>query len=690
MKGLSPPPVLGALLVGVLAWLFLGDDPPAVDHGGDAGDPGTAAFHARLQATALPDAPSDGGGGAFEGRRALEDRRNRSTPPDPAPPRVTVRGRCVDDRHATPLAGVAVDLAVVPRRFGRRVEGETPVSRAPRVYCDAHGRFEVALEVPTQHQVRIRTSIQGRANMQGYPRPGTGNTVDTGDIPIPLGARLSAAVVDRRGQRQPDVLLRLRHVAEGQEGQDTIRPVPWLEARSDASGRIQTEIALAAGRWTLAAGEGFRLIEPPAGLVVPAGVSSLEAWIVVERRDPHARITGTCRDERGRPLRRVIIHAEAAGRSLGHGVTNADGRFQIERTGSNVPVQLVVPHAAGFESLTTRETWAWGSTDVTLSLAPATDLKVTVCAEDDGSPIEDFGMAWCLRDPRGSWHPCRRHRPARHARGAVLLRAVPAGRVRVVVLPHGRAFAPNDPVEFTKPPGPAELRIAVPRRHALPVLVVDAARRPVENTRLQLVRSLDGRPVPLQPDCIDHGRLAQAGTQDSRVLLLDSAETDAQGRATLRWHLHDRALAIRALGPGHVPMALTPVFLRPDPRLVKIVVARGATLRGRVTPLDVLSSLTRPPGKWRTWTGQPDIELSYRGTPRSGRPPDITAPIDKDGEFLLQGLAQGTWDVTLRIRRLGGRHGGIQRQEYPSITLRPGEQRHLALDIRNLGRWREY
>lgn len=681
MKLLPLASVLGVLLgVGVWMWSRIGDVPrPASQDASLIG----------LAVSAKPACVSRARGPVSPPRRSLRSElRERRARPDAR--RVHVRGRCIDAEHGTPLVGVAVDLAVVQRRLGRRIPGDRRIPATLRLRTDCAGEFAAELSVVPPHsvpcgesprafrgpwpslEIRIRTSMAGRATMQGFV-PAVQNRVDVGEIEIPSGAGLTAQVLDRERNPRPHATLGLELSDAEREGHGLLAPVDYVEVTTDGSGRLESPVALVAGEWTVVPPSGFTLIRPST-LVIPKSGPSLQSEIVVLAMDLEKTISGSLVDQRGRPIPSIEIRAlSAEGRVVGQGRTDSRGSFRIAPpAGFHQPVQLIVDRAYGFEPWGSSGLYPWRSRNVLVRLASAADLEIRVVAAREGGPIEDFGVVWFFRSRNGAWETGGRQPVMHHPGGTTVLRAVPTVPIRIVVQPRDTAFAPTHSQEFLKPPGAATLCIELERCVAIPVVIVDTTRAPVASTQVQLVRCVAGRPIAPHPR-----RLAGPGLGDP--CLLDTAQTDAAGRATLHGRADDSGLAIGVLGPSHVPI-VHPVGRRRSHETVEIVVSRGATVRGKVTPVDVLDHWTRPRDRRRAWSGQLSIELACRGAVPEDRCRH-TALVERDGSFVIQGLSAGSWNVLLRVWRLGDRDGEGTRLVSPAIHLRPGQERRLVIDL---------
>ncbi|MFQ5507104.1 MAG: carboxypeptidase regulatory-like domain-containing protein, partial [Planctomycetota bacterium] len=541
---------------------------------------------------------------------------------------------------------------------------------------------------PEQHELVLRTRMNGRADVEGSIgglEPGV-ETLDTGDIPIPRGARLLARVIDERGAARPGVTLRF--LRQSRNAQLRFRPRTFVRATSDAGGALALDVLMECGTWSLHASREYRLIEPAGRIEIIPGPFVQEAMIVVRSPDPSTLITGRVIDTDGRAVPNIRIQAEGKSESsIRYGATGEDGRFLLQKRGeSEERVQLSIRGARGFEDLRTVETYAWGSKGIVLTLERAGKVMVTVLESDTGRPVEDYRLGWCKIDDDGSILHGSQGSARRHQAGRVIVEDVPRGRIRMAVTPSEETLAPGDPLEFVKGEGQPELRIELERRIEVRVQIVLRDGRPVPGTELELLQAPEGQAPGLDTYGMDPSRYFRLRSEGPYALSLDRTRTDAGGHATLRWPVSGKALAIRVLGPGHVPVVRSPVVASSGGPPIRITVDSGATVTGVVGPLSVLEALgLRKSGSPKGVQG-PTIVLTYTGSDRRGRPYHRrTECLDAAGAFRFTGLRPGTWNVMFRVLSFDSRRvSNLGSKQFAPLTLGGSEQRRVDYDISDL------
>jgi hypothetical protein len=232
-------------------------------------------------------------------------------------------------------------------------------------------------------------------------------------------------------------------------------------------------------------------------------------------------------------------------------------------------------------------------------------------------------------------------------------------------------------VEFFNPPGSAGLRLELPRRTPIEVAVVDGTGRPVEGSLLQLVEWPLGQALTAESEVADPGSRAALLGNTPRgpavARLLDSARSDAEGRTTLYSGRAAGPLAVRALGPGHVPAVCAQVATHSRGTPLTLVVDRGATLRGTVAWIGEVDAVAR------TLATAPHLEFT-QGQDGSASPlRRCSARVAADGSFRVDALAPGRWEIQARFQGQDGQE--VRRRILPPVDLDPGETRGLALEI---------
>jgi len=668
---------LCVLVISSVIWALTGPDD---ERGVDPTDPGS------ISRTYDPD--------NLSGERDRDENRtpagagrrgNRTGRRDP-PSMIIVRGRCVSEEGKLPLPGCQVDVGGMRRRLQTHSSKPLPITSTPTAYTGPDGRFEVELELQDGHHIRVTTKMNGRADMQGFLNRRRG-VADAGDIPIPTGTRLVVRVEDQKGIPQPRIGFRFYRAVTGRRA--AIAPLNWLNFESDIGGTFRSDELMASGIWTVRADANVKIIKPGVRLEIPTNTSIHETKFVVELPDPEAMITGRLVDQQGRAVPDVAVQAKDGSKwPIGYGSSGLKGEFQVRcRRKPGKPVHLTVPRAVGFETLLSPQTFPWGSTNVVLTLQRAGNLTVKVTADGGDRPVEEFRVVWFRVTDSGVGRSLGgREQMAHHPDGIATVKAVPAGKIRIIVNPQGKSFAPNEPYEFVKATGDSEIEISLAKRVELPVQVVDGDGNVIAGTRLQLVRSMNGKPVTLSSYAVDHVQYPQFSNSSSYVLLLDRTVTSRDGSAVLRWSASADSLAIRVLGPGHVPKIHAPVMIDSTILPIKIVVSNGTTLSGSVAPLSVLEQLMTKDDSRKFAPQSPTIILTYRnaGGPQ-GAHRTKTARVDGKGQFRILGLHPGKWDVTFRVWRFGtGRGLNVSHKKFDPVELRGNGGHRITLDISDM------
>ena len=349
-------------------------------------------------------------------------------------------------------------------------------------------------------------------------------------------------------------------------------------------------------------------------------------------------------------------------------------------------MKLQIRGADGFDDLLTKTSYNWGSDGLVMILQRAGDLSISVVEARTGRPVEDYRITWLHVDCAGGRLHGSHGTAGHHERGRVMVEAVPKGKLRLVVTPTSAALAPNEPVECVHTTAGTQLRIELERRSELRVHVTFRNGRPAARSRLQLVRPPQGGQVSLRSHGLDHSRYFQQEHRQPFALVLDETKTDKNGDAVLRWPASGMPLAIRVLGPGHVPVVEHMVFVREHNRPTKINVSAGASFFGVVRPLSVLKSLGLQDTDDLSDVQGPTMVLTYtsgRGEPGFAR--RRTQRLDRTGAFRFTGLQAGTWTVMFRVVSFdASRISNLATKLLSPVTLGSDEQRRVELNISDM------
>lgn len=679
MKKLTLPLLL--LLIAFVGFIyFVGTTWEPIDGLGPGGLPGSSD-------PANPGELSGGPGGDRDGdsRSDIPDRGDR----DPNRRRtglqtVTVTGRCLDERTRIGIAGCEVEI-IARARTRRRA---APPVEAVRVLVRSgtDGRFSAEIRSSSQDRLELKTRVPGHADMEGHIA-GTGRNRSLGDILIPSGAFLIGRVEDENGVPLPDVSLRFFRRAIGR--QPGIHPTSSLKMKSDGTGALSSDGQLACQSWNLSVTtEGARVIKPGSSFEITTGQASQHLVVVVKMPDPKARIRGHLVDEDDNPIPQAMIRALGTESwAIGFGYSKPDGSFTVRcRKEPGDPVRLSVPLANGFEKLVTTSSFAWGSEDVKLVMERASGLKIEVVEKASDDPVEDYQVIWYQVYKPGERAARQRRKPAsHHPDGKAVVEGIPRGDTRLVIIPTDENLAPNDPIEFVKASSNEVIRIALTARVPLEVRVTDARGQAIVGTAIELLRSHDGSPITPSTRALNHENLSQlAYRTQNRVTKLDSAKTDDQGIAELRWSPSAASLAVRVLGPGHIPLVQEGIVLSERSPRLQITVRTGARLVGRLHPLSVLKQLGSSQGS-TPWRGLgPRIMLRYKDEAKVGNQGMKSSAVGPDGDFEFEGLISGPWEIQLQATRFFNGRSSNMGKTLGRVNLSNGATRRVSYDISDL------
>jgi hypothetical protein len=325
--------------------------------------------------------------------------------------------------------------------------------------------------------------------------------------------------------------------------------------------------------------------------------------------------------------------------------SDADGRFKFVRgpTDEGEPITIVAD-LDGYERAKSAAS-PWGSKDVTLVLQRGLGVDVVVHDGDRGMPLERYGVR-CIRVMGGgSTEDMRLREVGAHPGGVVTLAGIRRGRSYLVVEPTGPEWVPSAPrvIDVTNAGVPRQ-EITVRRACSTVVRVKSAAGAPVAETRIDLLLPLDDAPVHERTIPRKAATLGM-GIPGTIAMLVAEGTTGQDGRAEIRGTPGLRH-ALRILGPGHVPL-VRDLVLDPAIPVVDVIVAPGATLRGRIVPLELVGQLHSKAITNRGTKMGPRVSL--RGNGYSTFPPGREqVPLDDEGAFVISGVPHGSWDVVLQ------------------------------------------
>jgi RNA polymerase sigma-70 factor (ECF subfamily) len=209
-----------------------------------------------------------------------------------------------------------------------------------------------------------------------------------------------------------------------------------------------------------------------------------------------------------------------------------------------------------------------------------------------------------------------------------------------------------------------EVRLVAPVEVEVSVVRTDGT--PVAGSRVEVLRPWIACPVvtPQTNASSPESFRAQPGENETvmnfiggRSLRLSSGTTDAHGKVVLPAPPGE-PLALRMLGPGHRPSVHNQWVVERGPEPVRVVetVTSGATIRGRILPIETLRRL-RPlpplPANLSPLVASScasGLVLRNKATNQSMPPQPgwlfAPAPVAEDGSFAIGGLDPGDWELT--------------------------------------------
>ncbi|MCC6784953.1 MAG: carboxypeptidase regulatory-like domain-containing protein [Planctomycetes bacterium] len=615
----------------------------------------------------------------------------------------TIRGRCVDE------AGLAVaDVTITLRPDAndqqlarhRMEHGElAPWIEVPPLRSAADGRFELRFTpiVPYGGELSLRAERRQWAWAR-WREIEPHAVLELGDVVLGRGVLVTGRVADEDGAPQPGIDIHLQSLSPEPDADERgLRWVGTSSARSDARGAFAMYGFLPPKRYRVIV-YGRELLSPAGEVELALPEQRLELVLPRARDEAGSTIHGTVVDPRGGPIAGAAI-------LIGDGEfpetrTRRDGSFVLTRDDRMPRTTLRLGASAeGYATVRQSEELSWGTRGVRIELSEGPPLTIRVVRAADGAPIERFGIRRMpVRERGGISSDDDLLREAGIHDGGILLipRATP-GRFRFAVVPAAATGLPESPEQelliVSGVPQLVEFRLAALAERV--VELVDGQGVPVVGTRVELVWQPSGADVHLEMPVMDV-RSARMNSMQHLVVLRDSATSDARGRATLRGH-PEQVHALRLPGPGAMPQLVQP-FRCDDPSVARVVVNRGAALRGRVEPASLVAELYAEAGiVGATMTGEseslrPGLQLYGVGPRRFVSHPlgsGVTGqiPIETDGSFRASGIPPGTWRVKLlSSRREATQSSGSTQELLTGLTLADGEERELVLDLRALVR----
>jgi protocatechuate 3,4-dioxygenase beta subunit len=597
---------------------------------------------------------------------------------------LTVRGRCVDASSGAPLAGCVVkpngrrlseeEAKQYEQEHGKpydpkeKVEWTDPATQT----TSASGEFSFTVVLTDAFAIdrltiktdeRLPAFVQWQAQRRGV--------VDLGDLPLDVGCRVRGVVVDAQGNAQSG----LRIEVERSAGSAVPAPSSLVQSRP----AMTTRQTLADGSFELRAPPGTwvpkvgmrRVLAPETFAVAPLQREG-SLRITVEPLQDAVIITGIVVDEAGTPVAGAEIDTRGS-----RGESGPDGSFRLEAPRERVQkyAELRVT-GAGFDYYKTD--LPWGTTDARLVLHRQVGLRIQVVAADTGAPIERYGVrcgpAPEEAGPRSGGDFALRL-DGTHQDGIAEIPGIGRGRSTLLVQSDGGTHDHSQPTEIDERSlGPEPLRIALAPMTTCTVRVQTRDGVPVTGTKIEVLRPWTDVPIDLETFAWDPAGRSHT-SQRNRAIKVSDGTTDETGAARLRGPI-GVALALRALGPGHVPCVESAQFAAGSG--ITLVVSAGATLFGKIGPEGITAKLT-------SGSSVPGLVLSRReGVPKSFPTEMLKSfPLEPDGTFRWSGIPPGTWSVYVRFTRAAGAMGlwTVAGELVGTVELREGETRELRADL---------
>ena len=563
----------------------------------------------------------------------------------PATAVLTVRGRCVAHEDGAP---VSASVHVAADDDGERTT-TVPVQPLASIRTGDDGRFLVAVPLAAACDLRVFVQASDRAPVGGRRRAVVpGSDWDVGDLRLVRTATVRGEVNDSSGAQVAGAEVMLVRI-----GQD----VPELTFRdahvavTDARGAFAFAEPVAAGEWYLRVERTGGLRTPRKTQVPPGGEHVVP--IEVERPDPALAIRGKVVDRTGAAVAGIQLTAHGEG-ARGSAVSEADGTFVLpkgpphfDRGQTGVELQA---RGEGLEqaSPTATQRVAWGQHDVLVAMRPLSELVVRA-VDARGQPVWPFTVLAGRMSASGeSWVPLSAGRQ-RTAGDHVVLQRLESGSHSLLLPAQGLASARTGPVPFVVgEASPRELVVTVPDPVDVQLEVVDAVGLPVPRCTVQLVASLGLLPPDAAATALEIAALRGVTGRPMRQVVLATAVTAADGRATFR--APPGEWLVRTSCATHLPLART-VVVGAASSHQRLVLTAAAVVHGRLVPATALPALGLHEAK-------PERRLAV--VARVGKSEVARSEVAADGTFVLGPLPSGS--VSLRLATwltANAVHGGV-------------------------------
>jgi RNA polymerase sigma factor (sigma-70 family) len=601
----------------------------------------------------------------------------------PAPFHVRWHGRCVDE-HGAPLAGALVVLEADVQLLLPFAERRREAASGP------DGTFALE-QLPAAASYRLTASAPDRVPVGvAWAHVEPGRSYALGDLVLAPGGGVRGRVVDTNGAARAGVPVRvLRTVAAPADGE--LRQAGTADFTTGADGTFASAGALAPGPWTALVLSPYVASDPGARreLTIEVGRVTADIELVVPAAGASLRLRVV--DEAGAGVERAVVRRAEQGLLVQPPMTGADGwvEFQRVRGDASETVTLIVQAPGRQRATTTPLPWGHVGTFV-LAAGPTT--RVELRARDGHAPVDTFGLRLvpAVDTAEAGYGRLPVALPLlRRPDGVATLPGLEPGRYVVWVELDDARFASFRSELVASGPQP-HCTILVPPRGTRRVRVVDASERPLAGSVVELVATTKAGPVP--PTAQALSPRAFAGFE--ALLLLQRATTNAAGEVELA-AAEDVVGTVRALGPGHRPLAVADVRFTPGLPALTLTPEVGGTIAGTFGPADLLARLGPSPeerhtaslGDERFGAMLPAWRVTVFLRPVGGGPthPERAADgaVQDDGSFRIDGVPPGDWDVFVRHRLQGLARSVMSKVETRLAAVRglaSGERREVDLD----------
>jgi len=605
------------------------------------------------------------------------------------------RGRCVDS-GGQPMTGVEAKLHAWTGNRQRmdkylkdhdKVEWQDP---KPQI-TTADGRFEFRVVPPPPYQVTLDLKRAGYLELNGrWSTIEPGTVKDFGDCTMVPGCTVHGRVVDESGLPRANVQVYLRHPDRSLRlNRDRLTHRTRNSARTAADGTFRMRWLTGPGKWVFDVRQEQLLSS--AKIEIQAGNKERFFELKVKSKANVPSIRGIVVDPQGGPVRGARVSTDP--RVSGRGwliSTKRDGSFVIERPErqrNDSPVKIVA-EKRGYEFTRTEKAWPWGATGVRLVLQPGATMSVVVIDAETYKPVEDYavrlrqhGKAWRIMSSADEGIRARGHHPHGRAeltglrRGAYLFRIEPKGDrlcssdFRQVHVGDGH---PTEVRFDLSPPATRTLRVETSKGTA------------VAGTKVELMQPLGGKPVDLKTFPVRFD--GSSTSRPNQALVWCEGSTSTQGEFELRGP-RKQPLAVRILGPGHLPTVVRDIVLDAGTDTITAKVSIGATVHGRIQPARLLQQLKEMAGKNAHALRKPP-GLKFQRDNSGGRESFPAGrrgvfPLREDGTFECAGIGPGRWSIMLVWQKATSpMSSGSHALNVGSVdNLREGERRKLDLDL---------